>query len=214
MTKTSLLRPAVAALALGLSLAAAPAIAREVERGVEPAHQPVVARTDFVFDVAPDGSGGLGATERSRLSTWFQALGLRYGDHVTVAGDDAPRALQDGVSDVVGRYGLLVEGEAPATAGEAPTGGVRVVVSRAVATVPNCPSWRDKAETNLTGGLSDNYGCASASNLAAMIADPNDLVDGRSAGVNPASTVGGKAIQTYKEKAPTGAGGLQSMGVN
>jgi pilus assembly protein CpaD len=216
MTKTNLLRPAVAALALGLSLAAAPAIARDVERGVEPAHQPVVARTDFVFDVTPDGSGGLSGAEQSRLSTWFKALGLRYGDHVTIAGKSSytPRALQDGVAEVVGAYGLLVEGEAPATAGEAPAGGLRVVVSRSVASVPNCPTWRDKAEANLTGGLSDNYGCASASNLAAMIADPNDLVDGRSAGVNPSSTVGGKAIQTYKEKAPTGAGGLQSMGVN
>jgi len=206
-------RPAALALCLSLAPAflAAPAQARDPERGMESAHQPVVARTDFVFDVTADGSGGLSASEQTRLSGWFQALGLRYGDRVSIAGTEgyAPRGLQDGIAGVVARYGLLVEHEAPATAGAAPAGGLRVVVSRSTASVPSCPSWRDRGEANYHGGLSDNYGCATASNLAAMIADPNDLVEGREAGVNPVSRVGGKAIKTYQDKAPTGAGALQ-----
>lgn len=205
-------RPATLALGLclALSLGTAPASARKVERGVEPSHQPVVQRTDFVFDVVADGNGGLASPEQSRLTAWFNALGLRYGDHVSLAGTGS-LALRDAVADVVGRYGLLIEGDAPVTAGEAPVGGLRVVVSRSVASVPGCPSWADRAGANFVGGLSDNYGCAMASNLAAMIADPRDLVEGRAAGVDPTNTVSGRAIRAYQEKAPTGSGGLQSM---
>jgi pilus assembly protein CpaD len=215
MDKLSFFRsPGPAAAALCLFLALTPASAREVERGVEPAHQPTVERTDFVFDVAPDGAGGLGRADEQRLSVWFRALGLGYGDHVTLAGADrGGRALHDGIAQVVGRHGLLIEGEAPATAGEPPMGGVRVVVSRSVASVPGCPSWRDKAEADFAGGLSDNYGCASATNLAAMVADPRDLVDGRRSGIDPAGVVSGKAIRAYRDKAPTGAGDLQGMSV-
>ena len=215
-TKSFFRRPTSALLALGLlvpAFAATPASAgRKVERGVEPTHQPVVSRTDFVFDVAVDGTDGLSPIQQRQLAAWFDALGLGYGDHVSLAGaNGGTRALQDSIGDVVGRYGLLIEGDAPATAGEAPAGGVRVVVSRSTASVPGCPTWRDRAEANFNGGLSDNYGCASASNLAAMIADPRDLVDGRAPALDTLNTVSGKAIKAYKDKAPTGAGGLQSM---
>jgi len=213
MTKTQLLRSTLAALSLGALLAASPATAgRKVERGVESVHQPVVERTDFVFDVSADPAGELAATEAKRLATWFSALDLRYGDHVTLAGaGQAPRALHDGIDAVVARYGLLVEGEAPVTAGDAPAGGLRIVVSRSIASVPGCPAWRDRGETQLQGGLSDNYGCATASNLAAMIADPRDLVEGRQPGIDDRNVVNGKAIKAYTDKAPTGAGALQVM---
>jgi len=207
-------RSGAAALALGLCLAgSAPAMAREAPRGLEPVHQPVVQRTDFVFDVAPDGSGGLGGAERTRLVAWFDALGLRYGDRVAFA--DAPGGaapgLRDGVEAVVGRYGLLIADIAPATAGESPAGSVRVIVSRSIARVPGCPSWGDRAEADFAGGLSDNYGCATNMNLAAMVADPQDLVDGREGTLDPTNGVSARAIKTYREKAPTGAGGLQTM---
>lgn len=199
-------------LLLAPVLVASPLAAREIERGVEPKHQPVVERTDFVFDVAADSSGALAPSEQKRLSTWFKALNLRYGDHVSLAGaDDGALAMRDGIADVVGRYGLLIEGEAPATAGAAPAGGMRIVVSRSIASVPECPSWRDKSEADFTGGLSDNYGCAMASNLAAMIADPRDLVEGRTPGVDTKGVVSGKAIKAYTDKAPSGAGALQVM---
>ncbi|MBU0556108.1 MAG: CpaD family pilus assembly protein [Alphaproteobacteria bacterium] len=204
---------ALVALSL-LSHAGAAAEARKTNRGLEPVHQPVVDRTDFVFDLQSDGAGALSSADERRLTVWLDALGLRYGDHVTIAGaGESPLALRDGIAQVVGRFGLLVEGEAPVTAGEAPAGGVRVVVSRSIASVPGCPTWRDKAEANFIGGLSDNYGCATASNLAAMVADPRDLVEGREGGLDVTNVVNSKAIKTYQETAPTGAGGLQGMAV-
>ncbi|HYJ29017.1 MAG TPA: CpaD family pilus assembly lipoprotein, partial [Allosphingosinicella sp.] len=85
-------------------------------------------------------------------------------------------------------------------------GTVRVVVSRTTASVPDCPNWE-------RGGLSatsPGYGCAINSNLAAMIADPNDLVLGQAGTVSdPATTT--RAIRSYRDAAPTGTRGLQEI---
>jgi pilus assembly protein CpaD len=200
-------------LALSLALVAAPAQARKAERGVEPAHQPVVERTDFVFDVSGAADGALDKTNERRLTAWFDALGLRYGDHVSFAGINANglAGVRDSVSEIVARYGLLTEGEAPVTAGDPPAGSLRIVVSRSRASVPGCPSWHDRSQADLVGGQGDNFGCAMASNLAVMVADPQDLVQGRNTNTDLRTATGSRAIKTYQEKAPTGAGSLQVM---
>lgn len=215
MDKSFFRRPGLATLALCfvlVSFTSAQAGAREINRGVEPLHQPVVERTDFVFDVPNDGSDTLNPADQKRLATWFKALNLGYGDHVTLAGTDGSSlGTKAAIADVVGHYGLLIEGEAPVTAGSAPAGGIRVVVSRSVASVPGCPTWRDKNEADLTSGLSDNYGCASARNLAAMMADPRDLVEGHEAPIDPKSNVSGRAIKAYNDKPPTGSGDIKTI---
>ena len=205
----------IAGLALSLALVATPASAgkKKTERGVEPVHQPVVSRTDFVFDVAGSSDGALGAGEARRLTAWFDALGLRYGDHVTVAGIGTRGlvGVRDSVGEIVARYGLLTEGAAPITAGDPPAGSLRVVVSRSTASVPGCPSWRDQSQADLVGGQGDNYGCAMATNLSAMVADPQDLVQGRKTDSDLRTTTSDRAIKAYQTKAPTGSGGLQVM---
>ncbi len=50
-----------------------------------------------------------------------------------------------------------------------------------------------------------------ASNLAAMVADPRDLVEGRERSLDTKGVVSGKAIKAYTDKPPSGAGGLQAM---
>ena len=72
-------------------------------------HQPVVQRTDFVFDVTTDPNG-VSAAEQARLDAWFQSIGLSYGDTLTLdepAGYASPAARAD-VASVAGRYGLLL----------------------------------------------------------------------------------------------------------
>ncbi len=203
----------LAGCALSLALIAAPAQARTVEHGLASVHQPQVERTDFVFDVPGSSDGALGDADAARLKAWFDALGLRYGDHVSLA-DGGARGLagvRDGVGEIVARYGLLTEGAAPVTAGDPPAGSLRVVVSRSTASVTGCPSWRDRSQTNLTGGQGDNYGCAMAANLAAMVADPQDLVQGRNTDTDLRTATGSRAIKVYESKEPTGSGGLQAM---
>ncbi|MFN3389979.1 MAG: CpaD family pilus assembly lipoprotein, partial [Allosphingosinicella sp.] len=56
---------------------------------------------------------------------------------------------------------------------------------------------------------SPGYGCAVNTNLAAMIADPSDLVLGQEgSGIGDASTAS-KAIKVYRETPPTGTKGLK-----
>jgi pilus assembly protein CpaD len=152
------------------------------------------------------GDGGLPAAERGRLDNWFQSLGLGYGDHIFV--DDGPG---DGgrrdVARTAAEYGLLLSEGAPVTAGEVPPGAVRVIVSRTVAYVPNCPNWSRGGPSS----TSSNYGCAVNSNLAAMIADPNDLVLGQSGSVSGDANTSSKAIRVYRQTAPTGTKGLSDV---
>jgi len=176
-----------------------------VNRSLNSVNQPVVQRTDYVFDVS---GGGLSAGEQRRLIDWFDALHLGYGDRVSIdnhAGDDSAR---EAIAAVVARYGLLLSETAPVTQGSDQLTGVRVVVSRGMANVPNCPNWSRAAQPEFAASTMSNFGCAVNSNLATMIADPTDLVHGRSGGGNDPLTIS-RAIKTYREKEPTGKGELK-----
>lgn len=199
-----------------LLLAAATALAGCVStdptlsaRGVEPLNVPVVTRADFVFDAAaPDGR--LSASERARLDGWFAGLGLGYGDSVYVDAGYAERAKAD-VAQVAGRYGLLLRDGAPVVQGETAPGTVRVVVSRTRASVPNCPNWGQPSERTLDNIQLSNLGCSVNSNLAAMIANPEDLVHGQEAGSVVDSRAATRAVDMYRKKAPTGQGALPGV---
>lgn len=197
-------------LLLGIALALS-ACGTE-NRGLSSVHQPVVQRTDYVYDVA--GAGGLEQTDVKRLAGWFEALKIGYGDRVSVdtsnAGDT--RAARDAVAALAARYGLLLDETAPVTSGEIAPGNVRVVVSRVTASVPNCPDWSRASQPDMTGHASSNYGCATNSNLAAMIANPEDLISGRSGSPVSSTLASSKAVKTYREAPTTGAGGLVKEG--
>ena len=174
------------------------------------ANQPVVQRTDYVLDLSTTGNG-LAPSEAARLSQWFASLNLGYGDRIFLdegSGYADPASRAD-VARVAGSHGLLLADGTPVTAGAVQPGSVRVVVSRTAASVPGCPNW-EKGEINArTATTSPNYGCAVNSNLAAMVADPNDLVLGQSTGSTTDSATATKAIKTYRDAKPTGTGGLQ-----
>lgn len=175
-------------------------------------NQPVVQRTDYVIDLSASG-GGLSSGEQARLASWFESLGIGSGDRVFVEADRyaGERARAD-VAAVAGDYGLLLHDGAPITEGNADSGYVRVIVSRTTASVPGCPKW--ERQYGASTATSSNYGCAVNSNLAAMIADPNDLVLGQTGSLAGGQAAGVKAIESYRKKAPTGAGNLKPAGGN
>ena len=168
-------------------------------------HQPVVEHTNFVFDVA-SRDDGVPAGEQARLAAWFDSIGLAYGDHVTI---DEPQgyasaAARRDVAKVAAEHGLLVtEDGAPMTEGQVPPGFVRIVASRATASVPGCPEWSDPGIESPTR-TGTNYGCAMNANLAAMVANPDDLVQGREASGRGAAIIAGRAVRVYRENRPTG----------
>lgn len=172
-------------------------------------NQPVVQRTDYVFDLATTGDS-VPASEQARLRAWFDGLGLSYGDRVAIDEGPYPGAgVARDIGAVAGQYGLLLSESAPVTAGEIRPGSVRVVVSRSTAHVPGCPNWNQPNRSGSSVLTSPNFGCAINSNLAAMIADPNDLVLGQRGSLAGSGDVATKAIRTHRNAEPTGAGGLQ-----
>ena len=174
------------------------------ERGLDSLNQPVVQRTDFALDL-PAQDDGLSPADRVRLDSWFESLGLGYGDHVFVEEGYGPGPARHDVARVAADYGILLSDGAPITAGEVAPGAVRVIVSRSTASVPGCPNWsRDRGPSS----TSSNYGCAVNSNLAAMIADPSDLVLGQSGSVSGDGHSGSKAVKIYRDAVPSGAKGL------
>ena len=178
-------------------------------RGVSAVNVPVVSRADYAFDAAAPG-GNLPASEASRLDAWFASLDLGYGDNIYVDGPNAYGARDD-VARVAGHYGLLISDGAPITPGAVAPGTVRVVVSRTRASVPGCPNWSVPSQPNHDNATMSNFGCGVNSNLAAMIANPEDLIHGREgSGVGDARTAT-KAIESYRNQAPTGTKGLQDI---
>lgn len=191
------------ASASGLILGLALAGCGPVNRGVESVNQPVVSRTDYVLDVAA-GPSGLAPGEDARLTGWFTSLRLGYGDRIAVddpsryGSSDARRA----VAQVAGRFGLLLSSETPVTTGSPGPGRVRVIISRSVAEVPGCPDWSRPSQPEYAASTSSNYGCATNTNLAAMIANPEDLVRGQVADGSGDPLATAKAIQSYRQAAP------------
>ena len=189
------------ALGVGLSGCA-------TNRGLESLNQPVVSRTNYTLDVASYG-GGVPLPEQRRLAGWFDTLDLRYGDRVSVDDPGASGATREAVAAIAARYGLLVGEDAPVTSGQIAPGAVRVVVSRSSATVPDCPNWKAKSDTNLNNATYSNYGCAINSNLASMVADPEHLLHGAKGTGETVVMSSSKAIDSYRVAPPTGEKGLK-----
>ena len=179
------------------------------EAGLDPVNVPVVSRADYTFDAAaPNGS--LPPSEAARLDGWFAGMGLRYGDVVYLDGPYADGARAQ-VAEIAGRSGMLVSAGAPVTPGAVAPGTVRVVVSRTVASVPDCPNWERPSQPNYNNKTRPGFGCGVNSNLATMIANPEDLVHGREGTGMLDPTTATKAVNTYRSKAPTGNGALPAI---
>lgn len=182
-----------------------------LNRGVESVHQPVVSRTDYVFDVQSTGQG-LATGENARLAGWLASLEAGYGDRLSV--DDQPAfdpAARAAVAAEASRYGLLLADTAPVTVGALTPGTVRVVLSRMVAAVPGCPDYSRMYEPNYGAHTGSNFGCGINSNLAAMVARPEDLVRGRRGADVTDTATATKPIQALRDRQPPADAALPAV---
>ncbi|MCW3848957.1 CpaD family pilus assembly protein [Sphingomonas sp. LB-2] len=179
--------------------------------GVGSIYQPVVQRTDYVFDLNTTGYG-LAQGEQQRLAGWLGSMRLGYGDKIAIDDGGDGSTAREAIAAEAGRYGVLLSDKAPVTVGQVAPGTVRVVVTRTTASVPNCPDFSRVYQPDYSASTSSNYGCATNSNLAAMVADPADLVRGQpgSPVSDPAS--GSRAVKVYRDATPTGAAPLKPAG--
>jgi pilus assembly protein CpaD len=106
---------------------------------------------------------------------------------------------------------MLVSAGAPVTAGMVQSGSVRVVVARRRAFVPGCPNWGAASQPDWDNKTMSNFGCGVNSNLAAMVANPEDLVHGREGASVTDTFTATKAVESYRNAVPTGQKGLQDI---
>ena len=169
-------------------------------------HQPVVEHTNYVFDLRLDGDR-VSEAELNRLAAWFHSIDARYGDRIAI---DEPRGYGSaGARADVGRvaadFGLLLADDAaPVTEGEVAPGTLRVIASRASAHVEGCPAYTTPGIDSPVR-TDSNYGCATNANLAAMVANPDDLVHGQEGSGRESALVAGRAVGTYRQRTPTGS---------
>jgi pilus assembly protein CpaD len=202
--ESNMTRPILLAiLAIALPLGAAQA--GRANRGVESVHQPVVQRSDYVFDVSGNGLDPVGATQ---VRQWFDAIGLAYGDRISIDTSAGASSSNKDIAAIVSRYGLFVSDGAPVTEGAIMPGNVRIIVSRSTASVPGCPDYSRRSQPNFVGASSSNYGCATNSTLAAMVANPDDLVSGQ-VGQGSSAETAARAIKVWRNADPTAKGGLK-----
>jgi len=198
-----------ATLAMGIALAASsPAAAQDRlarNPSINSVHQPVVQRTDFVLDLG--AANGVPQAELYRLADWFDTLRLGYGDRIYVDGGYSDQRARQDVAGVAAEYGLLLSDGAPLSAGAVQPGTVRVIVSRSTASVPGCPNWQDAGDVGMRITTATNFGCATNSNLAAMVADPADLVLGQYGSRATDTATATKAVDAYRRRVPTGYSG-------
>ena len=178
-------------------------------RGLESIHQPVVARTNYTLDLT-SGPGGLSVPEQARLSGWFEAMNLRYGDRIAIDDPLSSPATRAAVEAVAGRYGILVSDQAPVTQGYVNAGTARIVLTRSSATVPGCTEWGAATDFNPNNATASNFGCAINGNIAAMVANPEHLLHGDDTGGETTIMSSTKAIDAYRAARPTGETGLRA----
>lgn len=198
-----------AALSLGMSLAACGSM--PTNQSLYSTNQPVVERTSYSFDVR-SASNGLSVPEQKRLADWFEAMNLRYGDRVAIDDPSMSQATRTAIADLAARHGILVSDGAPVTAGYVAPGNARVVITRSTAEVPDCPNWSAGSEVNYRNATYPGYGCSVNGNLAAMVANPEDLIKGQEGTGETTIMSSTKAIETYRNQAPTGTQGLKNNG--
>ncbi len=198
------LLPAFVALALGALVGCA--VAPDIS-GMPAMQKPkslAVQRADQKLVVKVDPATGMPLSpERANILRAVAALGHPEGAQVTIAGPQ-PRAQLKRVADAVAAAGIdptRIEllGAKPSPASK---DTVEIVFQQYALVVPNCPDWSEPDALGNQNVVMSNLGCANAVNLGAMVANPKDLVEGRSAaatdGAAAASAV--TAQKAYKPK--------------
>ena len=179
---------------------------------VPEAREPQADLVQYGHDVAfAAGEARLTNGQRQRLDTFLARLEAGYGDRFYVV---AGRGRKGEPKQTAARLAerrrqavmaflelrklrvlpLRTEFGIDAPVGEA----VKVIVRRYVVTLPGCPDWTGRPGVTFNNTPSSNFGCATATNLGLMVADPGDIVAGRHPGLMDGEFVA-RSIERYRK---------------
>jgi pilus assembly protein CpaD len=131
---------------------------------------------------------------------------IRPTDRVTIAAAGGP-GLAEQRTAVISRqllaYGIVAD---RFPLGTAPPNHAVIDIGRYMVTLPPCPNWSSPPEAAYTNAQNSNWGCAAATNLGLMVANPADLVSGRPlapAFATPAATAVTRYLEDRVKQPPT-----------
>jgi pilus assembly protein CpaD len=157
-----------------------------------PTEAPKANKVDFVtmaheVHFAP-GAATQTAAETKALAAFLNNVAFGYGDEVTVdvgprGGTTTDEALAtkrlESVTAALRRLRAHAQlATRPTVDGALSRDAVIVTVGRYVVTAPNCPDRTKPESDDFTNTTQSNFGCATATNLGLMVANPGDLVHG------------------------------------
>ena len=164
-----------------------------------------IARHTYAVQFAP-GATSLGATEAAKLTRFVAAGGISPEDRIAIMASDPGSKLAERRRDALLRvlHGQGV-GASASVAALPKTGQNRVVleIEHAVVTPPECPNW-SKPPIDYSAQVSSNFGCANATNLALMVADPADLLRGNPNALTDPDSASGP-VQAFRSQQGYGA---------
>jgi pilus assembly protein CpaD len=146
--------------------------------------QATASQVQYSHDVHFDNVG-FAIDERESLDGFLGQINLRRSDGVYLVAvpnsQSANRKLLLG--DYLSGRGVAIRSRRSDFGMKIPPNdAVSVVVRRYVVTLPGCPDWSGEL-TTYNNVPTSNWGCATATNLGLMIAEPEDLVHGRDPGL-------------------------------
>ncbi len=197
------LRLAAVAAILGALASCAPETAYYT-----PAESPKTVKLDWVhFDhlvAFPRGGATLAPGAQARLDAFLAHAAPGYGDEVLVGPGPVPAAMApeaaartEMVADALRARGIAAHIAAPDVRPVAWDGAVRVVVGRYLLRTPDCPDWTKPGGTDPLNRPHSNWGCATATDLDLMVANPTDLVHGRTMTADDADQAA-RAYRVYR----------------
>jgi pilus assembly protein CpaD len=151
----------------------------------------------------------LPAAEQAALVAFLNSVGPGFSDRLTLE-DSNPENSQariDSIAKILGRMGVQLAGVRRAL--DVAPGTSRVVLSRASVSPNECSDFTDEIKNKFKNATSSNYGCSIRNNLAKMVADPTDLLEGRPLGGQNTAVVA-KPVAAFNSHnltgEPTGSG--------
>jgi pilus assembly protein CpaD len=131
------------------------------------------------FDVrfAPGGAA-IASADAAQLRQLAASGTIAPADRVMVAAAGPPELATQrlaSVSALLLHYGVVT---VPDRLAHVPPERGVVQVTRTLVTLPPCPNWSKASNYDFGNQPSSNFGCATQSNLAKMVANPTDLASG------------------------------------
>lgn len=147
-----------------------------------------MVRLPFEVTAELDGTDSLSSVTIANINGFLSSVEVGYGDILMLDGPEVSGNRVAAIASLIKARGL-VYGGAGAFGPTPKDGSVILYVERYLVTPPNCNYWPHETSVNTRNNDSAFHGCASTINLGLMVADPRDLVSGRSSGNSTAAAV-------------------------